>query len=440
MPVPRLVIRVFSLTWVACISIFGLGSPQACSAADWPKWRGPTGDGHLAIDEAPIRSLPEDPEITLKIPLGGGFASPVVSQGRLYVFDNQQGDETIAAIDLKTQRTIWSHAVDKTFKDGQGLPGPRNTPQVDGDRLYAVSCRGELQCLDTASGRLLWQRNYDEDYGATFVGEKGNVQGAARHGNNGSPLIDGDRLIACAGGTSGASVVCLNKYTGGLIWKSQNDRAGYAPPVRANVGGIDQLFCYTVEGFMSLNPSNGQLYWRFPVSTPFGRHVTTPLVYQGLVVISSVEEGLIATRTTQKDQQAIHTRAWQSKVSAINFSSPVRVGGYLYGLGPQKDLICVDIATGEQQWSQQGYIFTSAEQAHASFIVSNDRILALTDTGEIVLFAADPNEFIELGRVQVCGKTWSNPAYSDGVLYLRDGLRKRGKLYGIRLQKPEEDH
>jgi len=184
---------------------------------------------------------------------------------------------------------------------------------------------------------------------------------------------------------------------------------------------------------VSLNPKDGALHWRFPVSTPFGRHVTTPIGYQGLVIVSSVEEGLMATETHISNSRIVHKRAWTNKPNAINFSSPIRIGGYLYGLGPQKNLICVDLATGRQQWSKTGYIFTSADKAHASFIAMNDKVLALTDTGELVLFEANPNQFVELGRVQVCGKTWSNPAYSDGVLYLRDGLTKPGHLYGIRL-------
>ncbi len=409
-------------------------SIQNAHAADWPRWRGPSGDGHTPLEEARLLSLPEDPKVTLKIPAGGGFASPIVAGNRLYLFDNQEGHETIRAIDLGSKDVLWEQAVDAVFKDGQGLPGPRNTPQIDENRLFAVSCRGELQCLDARNGTLIWRQNYVDDFGAVFIGERGSIQGAARHGNNGSPLIDGERLYACAGGKNGSSIVCLNKRTGTLIWKSQDDLAGYAPPVKALVGGTDQLFCYTVSGLLSLKPDDGQLLWRFPVSTPFGRHVTTPIGYQGIVIISSIEEGLIATRTSSSpDGSVAQERAWQSKVSAINFSSPIRIGAYLYGLGPEKNFICVDLATGVQQWSKKGYIFTSAEQAHAAFIAMNDRILALTDTGELVLFEANPNKFVELGRTQVCGKTWSNPAYADGVIYLRDGLRKSGHFYGLQL-------
>ena len=403
-------------------------------AADWPRWRGPDGDGHIALSEPPLTKLPDDPEVILKVAATGGFASPVVAKGRVYLFDTRAGDETLHAIEIASSRVLWSQAIDQAFKDGQGAPGPRNTPQIDGDRVYAVSCRGELQCRRTEDGSLIWRRHYGKDFGATFTGEKGSVPGASRHGNNGSPLIDGDRLYACAGGTDGASVVCLDKHTGKVIWRAQDDMAGYAPPVIARVGGADQLFCYTVEGLVSLNPESGALHWRFGVSTPFARHVTTPVGYQGLVLVSSVEEGMIATRTRISEGRITHERAWQSTENTINFSSPIRVGAYVYGLGMQKNLFCADIATGKQQWSQGGYVFSPADQAHAAFIVMGPHILALTDTGELVLFEADPNRFKERGRVQVCGKTWSNPAFADGVIYLRDGLKKPGFLYGIRLR------
>lgn len=90
------------------------------------------------------------------------------------------------------------------FTDTQGPRGPRNTPLVDGDRVYAVSCRGELRCLRTTDGALVWRANYVTNFGAVFIGEQGAATGATRHGNDGSPLVDGPHLIAQVGGTNDA--------------------------------------------------------------------------------------------------------------------------------------------------------------------------------------------------------------------------------------------
>jgi outer membrane protein assembly factor BamB len=96
------------------------------------------------------------------------------------------------------------------------------------------------------------------------------------------------------------------------------------------------------------------------------------------------------------------------------------VGDHLYGLGPAKNLVCIDLATGEQVWEKTGFTATDGSRAEAAFLVMGKNILALNDGGELVLFAADPKEYRELGRTQACGKTWCNPAYANGRIYLRD--------------------
>ncbi|HVK58049.1 MAG TPA: PQQ-binding-like beta-propeller repeat protein, partial [Candidatus Kapabacteria bacterium] len=148
-----------------------------------------------------------------------------------------------------------------------------------------------------------------------------------------------------------------------------------------------------------------------------------------VVVVSSHQAGLIGTKVSGRNGE----QAWVSKDSAINTASPVSVGKYLYGLGPRKNLICVEIATGKQMWSKEGYFQGSADKAYGGFMVIGENVLCLTDTGSLVMFAASPNEFKEVGQAQVCGANWCNPAYADGVLYLRDGNKGAGELMAIGL-------
>lgn len=116
----------------------------------------------------------------------------------------------------------------------------------------------------------------------------------------------------------------------------------------------------------------------------------------------------------------------------MNFSSPVVVGEHLYGLGAQKDLVCVEIKTGKVKWSATGMITSSVDKAHAGFVAMGDHILCLTDRGLAVLFEANPAKYVEKGQTQICGQNWCNPAYADGVLHVRDGF-KRGQLQAVRL-------
>lgn len=403
--------------------------------SDWPRWRGPLGDGHVPTDERAPKTLPANFTNVWRVRIGEGLASPVVAGGRVYYFDNTDGKETLHAIDASSAKPFWSAVIDDPFTDMQGPTGPRCTPVVDGDRVYAQSCRGELQCLSTADGRKLWSVNYVKDLDAVFVGEKGNAPGASRHGNNGSPLVDGPFLYACAGGTNGASVVCFDKLSGRIIWKSQNDQAGYAPPVIFTIAGIRQVVCFTAEGLIGLEVEDGKLLWRVPVKTAFARHVTTPVMSDDIVVIASHQVGLLGTRISQSSGGLSAEQAWLNKEAAMNFSSPVVVGKYLYGLGPTKNLMCVEIVTGRIAWSKDGYFTTSADKSHAGFIVMKDNILTLTDDGEVILFGADAVGFRELGRTQVCGRNWCNPAYSDGRLFVRDGIRGSGELTCVNLMR-----
>ena len=389
-------------------------------AADWAQWRGPQRDGVAPGGQKFPEKLAEEPVNVWRVPAGPGLSSPVVAGGRVLAFDAQAGQETLRLLDATDGRELWRAAVDVPFSDSQGPTGPRGTPLIDGDRVYAVSCQGELQCRQLADGKLMWRTRYTTDFGASFVGEKGNTPGAARHGNNAPPVIHGDLLIACAGGTNGASVVAFDKRTGAVRWKSQNDMAGYAAPDVATLAGSPQVIAFTVDGGLGLDVRDGRFLWRFPIKTAFARHAATPVVLGDLVVLGSHQAGLFGLKITPDGDRQEARPAWQSKEAAVNFASPVRVGGQLYGLGPAKDLFCLELADGSLRWQQAGLVTTSADKAWVSLLVVGDRILALTDTGTLVLFAANAEGYQEFGRQQVCGLNWCHPAYADGRLYLRD--------------------
>jgi outer membrane protein assembly factor BamB len=263
-----------------------------------------------------------------------------------------------------------------------------------------------------------------KDFAGIFIGEKGQAQGASRHGHTASPLIDGDHLIAEVGGP-GAGVVCFDKKTGAVIWKSQDDLPGYAPPMIGTAAGVRQFIAFTAIGAIGLDPTNGKLLWRVPIKTPFGRHAITPVVDKDIVVVSSHQVGLMGIKLTKQGAAMIADVAWNEKESAINFASPVDVGGYLFGVGPHKNMICVEIATGKQLWSKDDFFPSNAGKAYAGIMVMGKNILLLTDDGQLVMFAADPKEYREISRCQGCGTNWCNPAYADGKLFMRDAKELR---------------
>lgn len=406
-----------------CKRVFpGLGVGMAACilgcAADWPHQRGPRQDGSVAPGARVPAFLPDEPRVVWKVPSTDGYAAPVVSGDRVFHGDLQDGRETFRALALASGEPLWHVVLDAPHKDGFGT-GPRCAPVSDGEVVLLQSCRGELQCVDAASGKLLWRKNYQEDFGAPYIGEKGQAEGGSRHGYNASPCIDGGQVIALAGGP-GAGVVCLDRRTGAVAWQSQDDQAAYSPPLVATLAGVEQVVCFTVSGVIGLNRADGGLLWRVPLSTAFGRHIAAPVIHGDLVIAGSHEVGLVATRVVRRDGSIAVEEAWRlGKEWGPNIASPVCIGAQLYLLAGKR-LACLDVETGEQAWVHEGNVLTGEREAFAAFIGMNDKVLMLNDMGELILFRADPGGYAEISRTQVCGKNWCHPAYVDGKLVVRD--------------------
>lgn len=387
------------------------------AAADWPTQRGPAIDGVIPAGSVMPTALPEAPTVVWKGPVTDGFAAPIVVAGKVVYLDLQNGQETVHCISLDKAKPLWSAPLDSAHKDGFGT-GPRCAPVSDGKLVFAQSCKGQLSCFDLVSGKVVWSTNYVKDFKSVYTGEKGDAKGGSRHGYNGSPTIEGDRLYALVGGP-GAGIVCFEKTTGKVVWKSQDDQAAYAPPIVATIAGVKQVVGFTVAGAVGLDAKDGALLWRVPLTTNYGRHVMAPIIHGDLVLVGSHEVGLVATRLSAEGGKVSAKEAWVRKDLGPNFSSPVAIGDQLYGL-VKKNTVCIDIATGKDRWQHEGNVQTSGDKAFAAFIAAGTNVLMLNDGGELILFAANSAEYQERGRLQVCGKTWCHPAYVDGKLVLRD--------------------
>jgi outer membrane protein assembly factor BamB len=387
-------------------------------AADWPRWRGPDANGHAPAGTPALAALPAAPRIAWKIPATFSLGSPVVSGGKVFHLDIQANQEVVHCLDAATGKEIWSAPFDTAHKDNQSAAGPRSTPTVDGDRVYVQSCRGEFRCLAVADGKVIWRTNFPADFKADYFGEKAMYLGASRHGYNASPLVLDDRLLVCAGGREGASVVCFAKRDGQVLWQSQNDIPGYGGPIVARIAGLDQVLVFSAEAVFGLRLDGGALLWRVPVKTAYGRHVASPIVLDDLVIVGSHQAGNLALKISRDGDACKADTTWLDKRNSINFSSPVLVDGHLYGLGPAGMMFCVDARTGTENWTTE--ISQGGVNAQAQFVVVGDRILALNDGGELLLIAADPKAAHIVSRATVCGETWCNPALTDGKLFLRD--------------------
>lgn len=387
-------------------------------SADWPQWRGPHRDGHATGEAAP-KKLPTELKPVWKISVGGGFSAPVISGALVVYLDEHDGKEIAHARKALDGTEVWHTEYTESFGDEWGT-GPRATPIIDGDRVYVQGCNGEFRALQLKDGKEIWKASYEKDFGVKFLGSKAREGTASRRGNNGSGVITGDRIVLPVGNTDGASLACFAKISGKVLWKTGTDEAAYSSFLEATLAGQKQVVALTADALLGADPGNGKILWRVPLKTNAKRHAASPvLLGSDMVTVNSHSFGLLCYKITRDSGGWQATEAWANKDLKINLATPVLEGGHLYCQGAKKDYVCVDATTGKLNWSQPG--FGSGQKDYASTISVGGKLLVLTEDGTLVLIAPNPAKYTELGRIQICGNTWSHPAYSDGKLYVRDG-------------------
>ena len=406
---------------------------------DWPEWRG---KGRLGIwSETEI--LREFPKSGLKVKwrhrLGSGYSGPAVSNGLVFVADflpktGNDGTERLMALDEKTGRHIWTHSWKVNYV---GLArsyalGPRATPTVDGDRVYAIGAKGSLICLNSVDGQLVWKKNFVREYG-TKVPVWGMVA---------SPLVEGPLLIALVGGEKQAKVMAFNKVTGEEVWRAldSDSEPGYCPPIIISIGGRKQLIIWHPKAVLALEPQTGKVLWQMPFRVDRGLTVATP-VFNGLnLLVTSFFNGSLMLELDEtfpgaklvwkgKSNSEIETATLHSLIS-----SPVIVGNYIYGIGSYGHLRCLNAKTGERVWATLEVTGEKARWANAFLVKNESQFFISNDRGELIIAKLSPKGYQEISRTQLISPTsdtgigrrqagavnWSHPAYANRHIFARN--------------------
>jgi outer membrane protein assembly factor BamB len=387
-------------------------SAFALTAADWPQLLGPARDGHS--DETALNwTWPkEGPPIAWSKDIGTGWAGPVVAGGRLYLFHRVRNDEVLACFDPAAGKRYWTSAYETTYRDDFGFDdGPRATPTVANGLVFTLGANGDLCAFNAQGGKRVWNRNLRADYKA----DKGFFGFAC------SPLVIGKSLLVNVGG-KGAGVVAFEAATGKELWKSTDDGASYSSPVAADLGGKPAAVFLTRFGLRVLDPDTGAVRHELPYRPRLNESVqaATPLVWKDEIFLTvSYSTGAALVRAKVKELEEV----WANDKSlSSQYSTPVRVGEYLFGVHGRADvgtavLRCVEWKTGAVKWSQPNF-------GVASLIAVDGGLLALTEAGELVRFDASPDEYKERGRAAILSKpTRAHPALASGLLFARDGSR-----------------
>ena len=370
----------------------------------WTDFRGPNRDGKYEemaiVTNWPAQGLPA----VWKQPIGVGYSSFVVADGRAYTIEQRRRQEVATAYDLETGRELWAQGWNAEYSDETG-DGPRATPTWDSGRIYALGATGELRCLDAKSGAVVWGKNILRENGAS------NLPWAMAA----SPLVVDDKVIVLPGGSSGNSVVAYNKNTGAPVWKALNDRQGYVSPMLMTLAGRRQVVIVTSSRIVGLAPENGTLLWSTDWDTDMGINVSQPLVVdQNRFFISSgYGKGAALIQIDGKGNTFSARALWENINMKNKFNSSVLHQGYVYGLD-EGILSCVDVNTGERKWKGGRY-------GYGQVLLASGHLIVMSDQGELVLVKASPDQHTEVARFSALqGKTWNYPAIAGGRLFVRN--------------------
>ncbi len=384
-------------------------------AEDWPQWLGPRRDNSSTEKVAPWKG---ELQVLWRKRVGEGHSSPVVADGRVFIHAKvgNKNEEEIVVFDAKSGEELWRTRYERVAFSSLFGNGPRATPAIVKDRLYAFGITGVLTCLDTKEGKKLWQVDTLQKFKA-----KNLFFGMAC-----SPLVVGEHVIVNIGG-KGSSIVAFECGKGEVAWQSMDDPASYSSPIAFGEGGQRQVVFLTGANVASLNPADGSVYWRFPLVDRLMESSTTPIRTGDLLLASSITYGSVGLKLETKDSKPVVTEVWKNKELTSYFSTPVAIGGdRIYMVTgttpgpftkPSADLHCIEAKTGKELWKK-----AKIGTYHASLMrTGDDKLLMLTDNGELVLLEANAQEYSELARTKVSGpETWAHPALANGRLYIRD--------------------
>jgi outer membrane protein assembly factor BamB len=398
------------------------------AAADWPQWRGPNRDG-VSKETGLLQKWPEGgPKLLWQSKdLGQGYGSPSVVGDRLYVLGSKGMDnEFVQGLNVADGKSVWTTKIGNVGENRMAnYPGARSTPTIDGERIYALGSDGDLACLETKTGQIVWQKNLKTDFGGKT--------GAWAYAE--SPLVDGD-VVVCTPGGEQATMVALKKATGDVVWKfasPEADNASYASAIVVETGGLKQYVQLLEEGLVGIDAKTGAQLWRYTgiIDQPPG--IPTPVGRKDQVYGATAKGGGGSVRLKRSGSGIEAAEIYASAKLPTAIGGSVEVNGYLYGTGSGA-LMCVDFATGQEKWQARGVGVGSVCYADGMLYIH-----AENRPGEVALVEATPEEYRERGRFTPPngpesrvfddggkakkvgdGRTWAYPAIADGKLYIRD--------------------
>ncbi len=398
--------------WLALIFFSGFSA----RGQDWPKWRGPGGDG-IASEVLPAEF---DPETVLwRGQVGVGYASVAIADGRLFTLghDGKEtgGQETLWCLDAKTGAVLWKHSWDAPLLPNLHEGGPAATPLVADGNVFVVGKNGDAWCCRADTGAVRWHLDLLAETGRDAPPEWGFA---------GSPVLHGELLLLEAGVTLG-----VDSKNGEVVWRSQPFRPAYGSPALFESGDETRIAVLKTDGLVILDPGNGGTLAFTPWETSFDTNATTPIAKGAALFVSTGYDRGCALFEFDGRQLA---KRYENLSLSTHMNNAVLLEGYLYGFdgtahrGRPTEFVCLEFESGRERWR----VPPTESLGCGSLIATRDgHLLILTERGELVLAKASPSGFEVEKRGQILGgRCWTPPALADGVLYARNA---RGDVVAV---------
>ena len=398
---------------------------------DWPRWRGPNGDGLSSETEWDPAALAGGPNILWKADVGAGYSNVAIKDNRLYAMGLKERKFTLFCLNAENGKEIWRYQFEH-------LENPQSTPTVHGKRVYALSKDGVLLCLNAKNGKLQWKKDLVSEYDAV----------RPFYGFAASPVIDENLIIL----TVNISGLALDKKTGKMVWgsdKPSNIRMRnstgtvYATPVLYDYEGTRYATISNYAGLHSVEVNTGKVLWTYewdPKGSTCFAYATGPVIFDNKVFITRDEkEGCVLLDIGDGTPRVI----WDNLSLSSDTSAPVLIDGYIYGCegGPgigRGSLRCLDVETGEMMWEKDFRTEEDLKVVTVSLIAADGKLIILEDDGTLHVAQATPASYQEISSCDVLeGKRttrhfWIDPVLCNGLIYCRNHV---GDLVCIDVRK-----
>ncbi|MFT5469100.1 MAG: outer membrane protein assembly factor BamB [Verrucomicrobiales bacterium] len=394
---------------------FAAFSTEIFAEESWNQWRGPQRNGAAAAGAEWPDSLGKDRLTKVwEIDLDPGYSSPISSDGHVFTVETRNKEsEVVRAFEIATGNPVWDSswtgAMEVPFFAAKNGSWARCTPAVADNAIYVGGIRDVLTKLDASTGEELWRIDFMEREGTELPA----------FGHVSSPLIDDGAIVIQAG----CAVVKLNAETGETIWRALEDRramfgSAFSSVVIATVAGQRQVVAQTRSTLGGLDLETGEVLWSTPVEAFRGMNILTPTVIGENRIFTATYGGGSHLFEVTKDASGKFavSEKWRVKTLEGYMASPIVIDGHLYLFGRDRKLHCVELASGNIAWS------TSEKFGeYWSLTFQGDRVLALDQTGELILFRATPDAFTLLDRQKVSPKdpTWAHLGIEGDRLLIR---------------------